>query len=100
MLAARVATEVFADRLASEGLATLRRGPVRTLQVNVTRRCNLACLYDCDFHLALDLRLLGSEETIWDVDDLRDLEGRPIATAEHCFGCTAGGGSSCGGTLV
>ena len=43
MLAARVATEVFADRLASEGLATLRRGPVRTLQVNVTRRCNFAC---------------------------------------------------------
>ena len=57
-------------------------------------------LYDCDFNLALDLRHLGPEETIWDVDDLRDLEGRPIATAEHCFGCTASGGSSCGGALV
>ena len=57
-------------------------------------------LYDCDFNLGLDLRLLGPEETIWDVDDLRDLEGRPIATAEHCFGCTAGAGSSCGGALA
>jgi radical SAM/Cys-rich protein len=57
-------------------------------------------LYDCDFNLGLDLRLLGPEETIWDVDDLGDLEGRPIATAEHCFGCTAGAGSSCGGALA
>jgi radical SAM/Cys-rich protein len=57
-------------------------------------------LYDCDFNQALDLPLLGPEETIWDVDDLRALEGRPIATAEHCFGCTAGAGSSCGGALT
>ena len=57
-------------------------------------------LYDCDFNQALDLRLLGPEQTIWDVDDLRALEGRPIATAEHCFGCTAGAGSSCGGALA
>ena len=57
-------------------------------------------LYDCDFNQALDLRLLGPEQTIWEVDDLRALEGRPIATAEHCFGCTAGAGSSCGGALA
>jgi radical SAM/Cys-rich protein len=57
-------------------------------------------LCDCDFNQALDLPLLGPEETIWDVDDLRALEGRPIATAEHCFGCTAGAGSSCGGALT
>jgi radical SAM/Cys-rich protein len=57
-------------------------------------------LYDCDFNQALDLPLLGSERTIWDLDDLRALEGRPIASAAHCFGCTAGAGSSCGGSLV
>jgi len=57
-------------------------------------------LYDCDFNQALDLPLLGPEQSIWDVDDLRALEGRPIATAEHCFGCTAGAGSSCGGALT
>jgi hypothetical protein len=28
-----------------------------------------------------------------------DLEGNPIAVADHCFGCTAGHGSSCGGAL-
>lgn len=57
-------------------------------------------LYDCDFNQALDLPLGGPERTIWDVADLRVLEGRPIATAEHCFGCTAGAGSSCGGALA
>ncbi len=57
-------------------------------------------LYDCDFNQALDLPLGGPEQTIWDVADLRVLEGRPIATAEHCFGCTAGAGSSCGGALA
>jgi len=57
-------------------------------------------LYDCDFNQALDLPLLGPAATIWDVDDLRALEGRAIATAEHCLGCTAGAGSSCGGALA
>jgi len=57
-------------------------------------------LYDCDFNQALDLSSPGPEETIWDLDDLCVLEGRPIATAEHCFGCTAGAGSSCGGALA
>lgn len=57
-------------------------------------------LHDCDFNQALDLQLPGPEQTLWDVDDLRDLEGRSIATAEHCFGCTAGAGSSCGGALT
>jgi len=57
-------------------------------------------LHDCDFNQALDLPLPGPERTIWDLDDLRVLEGRPVATAEHCFGCTAGAGSSCGGALA
>jgi hypothetical protein len=30
----------------------------------------------------------------------RDLQGMPVAVAEHCWGCTAGSGSSCGGALA
>ena len=41
-----------------------------------------------------------SWRTIWDVDDLTALAGAPVATGPHCFGCTAGAGSSCGGVLA
>ncbi len=57
-------------------------------------------LFDCDFNQALDLPLGGSRRTLWDVESLGALEGESIATASHCFGCTAGAGSSCGGALV
>ena len=50
-------------------------------------------LYDCDFNQMLDLPLKG---TIFDVTP-GALENRPILTGPHCFGCTAGAGSSCGG---
>jgi radical SAM/Cys-rich protein len=56
-------------------------------------------LYDCDFNQALGLPLPGPRRTIFDVDDLDRLEGDPITTGAHCFGCTAGAGSSCGGAL-
>jgi hypothetical protein len=36
---------------------------------------------------------------LWDIDS-QDVEGRPILTGEHCFGCTAGAGSSCGGATT
>ena len=56
-------------------------------------------LYDCDFNQQLDLKLAGEQRP-----HLRDLlnetvEGKPICVADHCFGCTAGQGSSCGGAL-
>lgn len=59
-------------------------------------------LYDCDFNqmLAIPLRVEGHALTIYDVDDLSALAGTRIATASHCFGCTAGAGSSCGGALA
>jgi len=57
-------------------------------------------IYDCDFNQMLDLEIPGPAKTIWDLDDLSELKGRPIATASHCFGCTAGAGSGCGGTLA
>jgi radical SAM/Cys-rich protein len=57
-------------------------------------------LSDCDFNYALDLPLPGKVQTIWDVDDLSQLTGNDVATGAHCFGCTAGSGSSCGGALA
>ncbi len=58
-------------------------------------------LYDCDFNQMLELPLgARSWRTIWDVDDLTALAGAPVATGPHCFGCTAGAGSSCGGVLA
>jgi radical SAM/Cys-rich protein len=56
-------------------------------------------LHDCDFNQMLDLPLGGKARTIWEVTDLAELEGDHIETARHCFGCTAGAGSSCSGTL-
>jgi len=55
-------------------------------------------LYDCDFNQMLDLPLDGPA-TIWDIASCREFAGRRITTAAHCFGCTAGAGSSCGGSL-
>jgi radical SAM/Cys-rich protein len=61
-------------------------------------------LYDCDFNQMLEIPLgagvAGRPHTIWDLDDLGELTHAPIATASHCFGCTAGSGSSCGGALT
>jgi radical SAM/Cys-rich protein len=58
-------------------------------------------VYDCDFNqmLGLPLRLEGKPRV--KLADLigHDLEGNPIAVRDHCFGCTAGQGSSCGGAL-
>ena len=59
-------------------------------------------VYDCDFNqmLGLPLRIDGRPKT--KLSDLlgRDLEGNPVAVRDHCFGCTAGQGSSCGGALA
>jgi radical SAM/Cys-rich protein len=60
----------------------------------------LGRIYDCDFNQMLELPVPGDARTIWDVDDLAALAGAPIATGAHCFGCTAGAGSSCGGALA
>lgn len=61
-------------------------------------------LYDCDFNQMLEMPILASEGraplTIWDCDDLGSLAGASIRSGAHCFGCTAGAGSSCGGTLA
>jgi radical SAM/Cys-rich protein len=59
-------------------------------------------LYDCDFNqmLGLPLAVAGRPRThLRDVLE-RDLSGNPIVVRDHCYGCTAGQGSSCGGALA
>ena len=61
-------------------------------------------LYDCDFNQMLGLHLheTGQRHGRLHLDDWleMDLEGNPIVVADHCYGCTAGQGSSCGGALA
>jgi radical SAM/Cys-rich protein len=60
-------------------------------------------LYDCDFNQMLDIEIGAATSararTIWDIDSLDELSGKPIASGSHCFGCTAGAGSSCSGAI-
>ncbi len=63
-------------------------------------------VYDCDFNQQLGMQWRSAPNgttprplLLWDLDPAR-LEDRPILTGDHCFGCTAGEGSSCGGALV
>jgi radical SAM/Cys-rich protein len=57
-------------------------------------------VYDCDFNQMLDLpmRHAGTDLHIRDLL-AADIAGRPVRVAGHCYGCTAGQGSSCGGSL-
>ena len=57
-------------------------------------------LADCDFNLALGLGLAAGLPRKIDAIAPAMLAGRSIVTGEHCFACTAGSGSSCGGALV
>ena len=58
-------------------------------------------LYDCDFNQMLGLPLAVAGRPRPHLADVlgRDLEGNPIVVRDHCYGCTAGQGSSCGGAL-
>jgi radical SAM/Cys-rich protein len=57
-------------------------------------------LYDCDFNQMLELGVpAGLPQTIADFDPAA-FAARPVATGAHCFGCTAGAGSSCGGAVA
>jgi radical SAM/Cys-rich protein len=55
-------------------------------------------LYDCDFNQQLGLPMPGGRRHLRDLLQ-NDPNGTPIRVADHCFGCTAGCGSSCGGAL-
>jgi hypothetical protein len=53
-------------------------------------------LYDCDFNQMLDMKVSGRSRHISEFD-YEALSRRDIAVNQHCYGCTAGLGSSCGG---
>ena len=54
-------------------------------------------IYDCDFNQMLNMKL--SNQKLWDYS-LKELIGKEIKTNDHCYACTAGSGSSCGGSLT
>ena len=58
-------------------------------------------IYDCDFNQQLGLALTADGRSRLHITDatIALLEGLPIRVADHCYGCTAGQGSSCGGAL-
>ena len=59
-------------------------------------------VYDCDFNQQLGMQWKnpdGSGLFLWDVEPGK-IENREIMTGDHCFGCTAGAGSSCGGAIM
>ena len=58
-------------------------------------------VFDCDFNQMLKMQWRDGERGLylWDVEPSM-VEHREISTGDHCFGCTAGAGSSCGGALL
>jgi radical SAM/Cys-rich protein len=56
-------------------------------------------IYDCDFNQMLDLKVAAKSQHINDFD-LEALNNRDVVLNQHCYGCTAGAGSSCGGEIV
>lgn len=64
-------------------------------------------LYDCDFNNQLGLQLVGESSendkkrlTVFDIATGEDVANRKVMTASHCYGCTAGRGSSCQGVVA
>ncbi|KAL3157842.1 hypothetical protein ABBQ32_012258 [Trebouxia sp. C0010 RCD-2024] len=63
-------------------------------------------VFDCDFNQQLDMGIRkrgdgdGKGMTVFDLESLDELTGRSIAIDNHCFGCTAGSGSSCQGAVA
>ncbi len=59
-------------------------------------------IFDCDFNQMLNMPVgvKGDQPTVWSVDSLESFKNQPIAVADHCYGCTAGAGSSCAGAVV
>jgi radical SAM/Cys-rich protein len=101
----------FRHQLEREGLLTeyldkLRSGFTEKNLSKVMCRSLLSVswdghVFDCDFNQMLDLPVGGGERAIH-LSELIDLplSNSPIAVDTHCFGCTAGSGSSCSGALT
>ncbi|NUO80977.1 arsenosugar biosynthesis radical SAM protein ArsS [candidate division KSB1 bacterium] len=100
----------FANRLRQAGrLATYQELLLNAFNPNTV--ANLMCrtmlnvdwrgkVYDCDFNQMLDLPWRAEQQFyLWDIDP-EQVKEWPVVTGDHCFACTAGAGSSCGGALV
>jgi MoaA/NifB/PqqE/SkfB family radical SAM enzyme len=56
-------------------------------------------LYDCDFNQMLEIPSTR-RVSIWDIESFSEMARDDIQVGDHCFGCTAGTGSSCSGQLT
>ena len=56
-------------------------------------------IYNCDFNQAIGISLKENPATVWDIADFNDITSE-ISFGDHCFGCTAGNGSSCSGAIA
>ena len=58
-------------------------------------------LFDCDFNQMLGMPVAGrSSQTVWNIESFDQFIHQRVAVADHCYGCTAGAGSSCGGAVT
>lgn len=76
--------------------------PATAAQVMCTNTLSVrwdGALFDCDFNQMLDLTVDSRVRQLADFD-LDTLQDRPIRVSQHCYGCTAGSGSSCQGTVA
>jgi radical SAM/Cys-rich protein len=100
----------FAERLRAEGRDAAYRRALRAA-FNPATVPGLMCrsqveiawdgrIFDCDFNLALGLPVNHGAPDHVSCFDAAALAGRRIVTGEHCFGCTAGAGSSCAGAIA
>lgn len=76
-----------------------------TAAANVMCRTTLSVswdgyLYDCDFNQMLDLKLSCANSQHLSTYQYEDVNSRSIVINQHCYGCTAGSGSSCGGAVA
>jgi len=80
---------------ANYNVATIPRLMCRS-QISVDWMGNV---FDCDFNQMLDMHIGGTASKIWDYTP-ESLVDQFVKVDDHCFGCTAGAGSSCGGELL
>ncbi len=105
---ARFAFYLKRENLLADYMATLveafNAGTVEGLMCRDTINVSWeGAVFDCDFNQMLNLAArdpgTGRAIQLWDLEPESFMDA-PIATGEHCFGCTAGSGSSCGGALA
>jgi radical SAM/Cys-rich protein len=98
ILLSKGAFETYLDLLRHAHLDANLEGVMCRNMISVDYR---GYVFDCDFNQVLDLPLARGERSRVNLSDLldADLAGNPIRVAGHCFACTAGQGSSCGGAL-